>query len=133
MKKRFGKWHNPIIREKKLTRWNWMVQGAKKLTVGKNVDIGAFSYINAQCGVILEDDVQIGSHCSLYSVSTIDSKKGRIILKRNAKIGSHSVVMPGVSIGKNSTVGAFSFVTKNIPDNVVAVGIPAKVIKKVKE
>jgi acetyltransferase-like isoleucine patch superfamily enzyme len=39
--------------------------------------------------------------------------------------------MPGVTIGKNSIVGAFSFVNKDIPDNVIALGIPVKVVKKI--
>jgi acetyltransferase-like isoleucine patch superfamily enzyme len=39
--------------------------------------------------------------------------------------------MPGVTIGKNSIIGAFSFVNKNIPDNVIAAGVPTKVIKKI--
>jgi acetyltransferase-like isoleucine patch superfamily enzyme len=73
--------------------------------------------------------VQIGSHCSIYSVSTIDNKEGEVILKRNCRISSHSVIMPGVTIGENSVIGAFSFVNMDIPDNVVAVGVPAKVIK----
>ena len=51
-------------------------------------------------------------------------------LKKNCKIGSHSVIMPGVTIGENSIVGAFSFVNRDIPDHVVAAGVPAKVIKK---
>ena len=80
----------------------------------------------------IEDKVQIGSHCSIYSVSTIDDKEGKVILKKNCKIGSHSVIMPGVSVGENSIIGAFSFVNKNIPDNVIAFGIPVKVIKKIK-
>jgi acetyltransferase-like isoleucine patch superfamily enzyme len=41
--------------------------------------------------------------------------------------------MPGVTVGENSVVGAFSFVNKDIPGNVVAVGMPVKIIKKIKE
>ena len=93
-------------------------------------DIGAFTYINAKNGVIIEDYVQIGSHCSIYSVSTIDDKEGQVILKKNCKIGSHTVVMPGVTIGENSIVGAFSFVNTDIPDNVLACGVPVKVVRK---
>ena len=126
------KWKKPIIKEGILTKWNWMVQGVKKLKLGKNVDIGAFTYINAKYGVIIEDFAQIGSHCSIYSISTIDSKKGKVVLKKNCRIGSHSLIMPGVTIGENSIIGAFSFVNKDIPDNVVAFGVPAKVIKKLK-
>ena len=94
-------------------------------------DIGAFTYINAKNGVIVEDYVQIGSHCSIYSVSTIDNKEGKVILKKNCRIGSHSVIMPGVTVGENSIIGAFSFVNRDIPDNTVAVGVPAKVIKRI--
>ena len=78
---------------------------------------------------MIEDDVQIGSHCSIYSISTIDGKQGKVTLKKNCKIGSHSVVMPGVTIGENAIVGACSFVNKDIPPNVVAFGVPAKVIR----
>ena len=74
--------------------------------------------------------MQIGSHCSIYSVSTIDEKEGKVVLKKNCKIGAHSVIMPGVTVGENSVVGALSFVTKDIPANVVAFGVPAKVVKK---
>ena len=129
-KNRFQKWMLPVIRERKLTKWNWMVQHRKNLKLGKNTDIGAFTYINARYGVEIQDEVQIGSHCSLYSVSTIDGKHGKITLKRNARIGSHSVIMPGVTIGENSILGAFSFVNKDIPDNVTAAGVPAKIMKR---
>ena len=94
-------------------------------------DIGVFTYINAKNGVIIEDYVQIGSHCSIYSVSTIDNKEGKVILKKNCRIGTHSVIMPGVTVGENSIIGAFSFVNRDIPNNTVAVGVPAKVIKRI--
>jgi len=56
-----------------------------------------------------------------------------VTLKQNCKIGSHSVIMPGVTVGENSIVGAFSFVNKDIPDNVIAMGVPAKIIKRINE
>lgn len=131
MEKRFSDWQMPEIEEGKPTKYNWIVQNIKGLDLGKCTDIGAFTYINAKHGVVIEEDVQIGSHCSIYSVSTIDNKQGRVVLKKNCKIGSHSVVMPGITIGENSIVGAFSFVNKDIPANVVAFGIPVKVVKKI--
>ena len=128
MEERFDNWHYPVIEEGKPTKYNWVVQNVAGLKLGDKTDIGAFTYINAKHGVIIEDFVQIGSHCSIYSVSTIDGKQGEIVLKKNCCIGSHSVVMPGVSIGENSVIGAFSFVNQNIPDNVRAYGVPAKVV-----
>lgn len=128
---RFKKWVKPKIKDGEPTKWNWIVKGIKNFKLGAKTDIGAFTYINASSGVYIEDGVQIGSHCSIYSVSTIDNKNGKVVLKKNCKIGTHSVVMPGVTIGENSVVGAFSFVTKDIPDNVLAFGIPAKIIKNI--
>jgi acetyltransferase-like isoleucine patch superfamily enzyme len=127
---RFKDWKYPKIEEGKPTKYNWVVQHKNNLKLGYKTDIGAFTYINAKHGVVIEDFVQIGSHCSIYSVSTIDNKEGKIILKKNCKVGSHSVIMPGVTIGENSIVGAFSFVNKDVPDNTVAIGVPARVIKK---
>ena len=131
MKDRFKEWKSPEVEEGKLTKYNWMVQNKDGLKLGYKTDIGAFTYINAKNGVVIEDFVQIGSHCSLYSESTIDSKVGQIILKKNCKIGSHSVIMPGVTIGENAVIGAFSFVNKDVQENVVAAGVPVKVIKKI--
>ena len=130
MRNNFNNWKNPEISHNKLTEWNWMVQNPEGLELGKFSDIGAFTYINALFGVIIEQDVQIGSHCSIYSLSTIDNKKGKVIIKKGAKIGSHSTIMPGVVIGKNAIVGAHSFVNKDVPDNSVAFGVPVTIKDK---
>lgn len=126
-KNRFADWQFPSIEEGKPTKYNWIVQNKNGLQLGYKTDIGAFTYINAKHGVRIEDFVQIGSHCSIYSLSTIDGKTGHVTLKKGCCLGSHSVVMPGVTIGENAIVGAFSFVNINIPDNTVAFGIPVRV------
>lgn len=133
MSNRFKNWKYPGIKDGRLTKYNWMVQSKENLQLGCNTDIGAFTYINAENGVVIEDLVQIGSHCSIYSVSTIDRKKGRVVLRNGCKIGSHSVIMPGVTVGENSIIGAFSFVNKNIPAGVIAYGVPAKVERKLRK
>jgi len=99
-KDRFVGWKYPEIEEGKPTKYNWVVQNKQGLKLGYKTDIGAFSYINAKYGVTIEDFAQIGSHCSVYSVSTIDEKNGPVILKKGCRLGSHSVVMPGVTIGE---------------------------------
>ena len=126
---RFKDWAPPEIKDGEPTRYQWMVRHIEKFSLGYKTDIGAFSYINAQNGVIVEDFVQIGSHCSVYSVSTIDDKEGKVRLKRGCRIGSHSVIMPGVTVGEDSIIGAFSFVNADIPDGVLAYGVPAKVVR----
>ena len=119
-------WKKPIIKHAELTKYNYIVQYPENLKMGMNFDIGSFTYINSQYGVEIKDSVQIGSHCSIYSNSTIDDKKGSVILEKNCKIGTHSTIMPGVTIGENSVIAAYSFVTKNIPNNEIWEGIPAK-------
>lgn len=131
---RFENWEDPDIEERKLHRkYHFLVHHKDNLELGENTDIGAFTYINAKHGVVIEKNVQIGSHCSIYTISTIDNRKGKVIIKENAKLCTHSTVMPGVTIGKNSVVGAHSFVNKDIPDNTLAYGIPVKIIRKIKE
>lgn len=126
---RFNEWTAPEIKDGEPTKYQWIVRNTDNFKLGYKTDIGAFSYINAQYGVTIEDFVQIGSHCSIYSVSTIDNKEGPVILKRNCKIGTHSVIMPGVTVGENSIIGAFSFVNCDIPKNSLAYGVPIKIIR----
>ncbi|MBI5159760.1 acyltransferase [Candidatus Micrarchaeota archaeon] len=114
-----------------MTRWNWACQHNENLKLEEQTDVGMFTYINAKYGVEIQKNAQVGSHCSIYSWSTIDGKKGKVTIKQNARIGSHTTIMPGVTIGENSIIGAHSFVNKNVPPNVVAYGVPAKIIKKI--
>ena len=129
MRDNFKNWKTPAPEHNKLTPWNWMVAHPKNLIIGEYTDIGAFSYINASYGVKIENRVQIGSHCSIYTESTIDNKKGSVRIKTNAKIGSHSTIMPGITIGENAIIGAHSFVNSDIPPNSIAYGVPAKIKK----
>jgi acetyltransferase-like isoleucine patch superfamily enzyme len=133
MENRFKDWKYPKINNGKPTKWNWIVDHVENLKLGFKTDIGTFTYINAKKGVVIEDRVQVGSHCSIYSYSTIDRKEGTVILKKNCKVGSHSIVMPNVTIGENSIIGAFSLVNHDVPPNVVAFGIPVKVIRGIGE
>ena len=78
-KNRFTNWEYPEIIDGVPTKYNWVVQNKSSFRLGFGVDIGAFTYINAKFGVIIKENVQIGSHCSIYSVSTIDNKHGEVI------------------------------------------------------
>lgn len=127
MNKRFEKWVKPELEHNSLTKWNWMVQHPENLKLGHSTDIGAFCYLNAKNNIIIGDNVQIGSHCSLYTISTIDNKFGEIIIGNDTCIGSHSTIMPGIKIGNNVKIGAHSFVNKDIPDDVIAYGVPIKI------
>ena len=130
--KRLSVWKKPTIKHGKMTKYNYIVQYPENLRLGKFFDVGEFTYINSHYGVEIEDHVQIGSHCSIYSHSSIDDKKGPVILRKNCKIGTHSTVMPNVTVGQNSIVAAYSFVNKNVPDNEVWAGVPARLKDKIR-
>jgi acetyltransferase-like isoleucine patch superfamily enzyme len=53
-----------------------------------------------------------------------------VVLKKNCRIGTHSVIMPGVTVGEDAVVGAFSFVNQDVPAGQVVVGVPAKLISR---
>ena len=124
-------WKKPIIEHGKFTKYDYIVHYPENLKMGNNFDIGSFTYINCNFGVEIQDNVQIGSHCSIYSHSTIDQKKGPVVLKKNCKIGTHSTIMPNVTIGENAVIAAYSFVTKDVLDNELWLGIPAKFKSKI--
>jgi len=134
MENRFKNWKKPKIEEGKLTKYNWLVQHKKNLKLGYKTDIGAFVYLNAHSGIIIEDYVQIGAGTKIYSVDTISNKKGKVILEKNCKIGANSVIFPNTVVGENSIVGALSLLKygTKIPLNEIWTGIPAKKIGEIK-
>lgn len=127
VKDRFKKkWEKPVIKHLVPTKWLWSVAYPIGLHLEKFVDIGAYCYINARYGVSIESEVEIGSHTSIYSHNTINSTAGAVLIKKGAKIGSHCIIDPGVIIGENAIVGAFSYVKEDIPKNETWVGVPAR-------
>jgi acetyltransferase-like isoleucine patch superfamily enzyme len=90
-------------------------------------------------GIDIGSDVMIGSHCAITS-QTHDTRPDarranihrKVMIARNVWIGSGSIILPGISIGENSVIAAGSVVTKDVPDNVLVAGVPAKVLKSLR-
>ena len=115
---------------------------------GFNIEFGENCYINHNC-VILDcapvtfgENVLIGPNCGFYSAAhpiTVEERNSwiesaqPITVGDNVWFGGNVVVLPGVTIGKNSVIGAGSVVTKDIPESVVAVGNPCKVLKVIEQ
>ncbi|AYN69354.1 sugar O-acetyltransferase [Euzebyella marina] len=111
---------------------------------GKNIQLGKNVFINHACsfldlgGITIEDDVMIAPRVNLTSeghpISAGDRKTlttGHIYIRQNVWIGANATIFPGVTVGKNSVVAAGAVVTKDVPDNVVVAGVPAKVVKSI--
>lgn len=113
------------------------IKNPSKIKVGNNVSINDGCYINGLGGIEIGDNVSI-SACSII-VSTMldaDSLKNhkkhinkKIKLGNNIQIGAGAIVLGGVTIGNNVIVGAGAVVTKDIQDNCIVVGNPAKVLR----
>ena len=110
----------------------------KHITIGKNVFINFDCTFLALGGITIEDDVLIGPKVSLITENhplNPEERKGLtgkpIVIKRNAWIGANATILPGVTIGENAVVAAGAVVSKDVPDNTIVGGIPAKFIKNV--
>lgn len=111
---------------------------------GRNIRVGKNVFINHGCtfmdrgGIILEDDVLVASKVNLVTINHLANPAERrttvtapITIRKNVWIGLGATIMPGVTVGENSIVAAAAMVTHDVPDNCVAVGIPAKVVKRI--
>ncbi|MDP5231854.1 MAG: sugar O-acetyltransferase [Cellulophaga sp.] len=111
---------------------------------GKNIKLGKNVFVNHACsfldlgGITIDDNVMIAPRVNLTSEShpiAVKHRKtltvGHIHIKRNAWIGTNATILAGVTIGENSVVAAGAVVHKDVPDNTIVGGIPAKVIKQI--
>ena len=111
---------------------------------GRFIHIGKNVFINHACsfldmgGIYIDDEVLIGPKVNLITENhPLDSEDRKalitkpITLKRRAWIGAGSTILPGVTVGQNAVVAAGSVVSKDVPDNVVVGGVPAKFIKSI--
>lgn len=114
------------------------------INYGKGITIGKNVFINFDCtflslgGITIEDDVLIGPKVSLITENhplEPQHRKGltgkSIIIKKNTWIGANVTILPGVTVGENSVVAAGAVVSKDVPENTIVGGIPAKIIKTI--
>lgn len=116
-----------------------------KIIIGKSVLIDDNSYVSAHERIVIGDESMIAANVyivdfnHLYplqkSKKLIGKKSGyeaeAIVIGRYVWIGANAVILKGVTIGDNAVVGASSVVTKDVPENTVVAGCPAKVIKRI--
>ena len=112
----------------------------KNLHIGKNVFINSGCKFQDQGGIYIGDGALIGHNVVIATLNhdfNPEKRRGMypkpVTVGKNVWIGSNSTICPGVTIGDNAVIGAGSVVTKDVPENMVAVGVPAKVIKSIFE
>lgn len=111
---------------------------------GKNIHVGKNVFINSGCrfqdhgGITLGDGTLVGHNVVLATLNHGFAPEDRgsmypkpIHTGKNVWIGANATVLPGVTIGDNAIVAAGAVVTKNVPENVIVGGVPAKEIGKI--
>ncbi len=116
--------------------------------VGKNTSIGNGCYFNFNATFVddylitIEDNVLFAPNVTIittgHPVHPDNRRRGEmycapVTIKKGAWLCSNVTVLPGVTIGENSVIGAGSVVTRDVPDNVLAMGTPCKVVRKINE
>lgn len=113
---------------------------------GKTTRVGKEVFINFGCtfldqgGITLEDGVFIGPGVKIVTEGHPEQPAARhtlqtqpIVIRRKAWIGAGAIVLPGVTVGENAIVAAGAVVTKDVPDNTVVAGVPAKILRNIKQ
>ena len=109
---------------------------------GQNIHVGQNVFINACChfqdhgGVTIGDGCQIGHNVVFATLNHGLSPETRgttspapIVLRENVWVGSNSTILQGVTIGRNAIVAAGAIVTKDVPDNAIVGGVPARILR----
>jgi acetyltransferase-like isoleucine patch superfamily enzyme len=130
----------------RLGRWSWLGHGTKIRVHEGECEIGAKTVLGQECTISAFQHVSIGRECIVADrVMLIDFDHGVVeverpireqgIYKRDVRVGNNvwmgygACVLRGVTIGDNAVVGTSAVVTKSLPENAVAAGVPARVIR----
>ncbi len=106
-----------------------------RVTLGKNVFINHSAILSASGGIEFQDGVSLAPGVRIATINHDYNNRhtlytyGKVTVKKNAWLGMNCTICPGVTIGENAVVAAGAVVTKDVPDNAVVGGCPAKVIK----
>jgi len=112
-----------------------------KIEIGKGCSVNDYSILYGYGGITIGDDVHIAAHTVIIASEHDYSRLGNpdfskdmlgkgVKIENNVWIGANAVILDGVTIGRGSVIGAGAVVTKDIPPDSIAVGVPARVIKK---
>ena len=114
------------------------IAGVHNVTFGRDVFLSGGAWILASCPLTIEDEVMLGPYAVLVTGDHSRLRRSwrfgaavraSIVLKRGCWIGAHSVVSKGITVGEGACVGAGSVVTRDVEDDSVVGGVPARRIR----
>lgn len=113
--------------------WQKVIEVVTGISISSSVQIGHSFYIGHFGGIIINANAVIGDNCNIsqgvtIGVSGYEEKRGTPILGNNIYIGANAVIAGKIDIGNNVLIGACSMVKDSLPDNAIALGVPAVII-----
>lgn len=123
--------------------FNWHHRGPGGLSIGEECFVGDETLIDLYDDVILEDQVTLAQRVTILTHMNVGYRNHPLqkafpkmsqptVIKKGSVVGASSTILPGVTIGERSFVAAGSVVTKNVPADTLVAGVPAKIIRKIK-
>ena len=111
---------------------NKIIEITTGISISSNAQIGKGLYIGHFGGIFINDGAKIGNNCSIAQGVTIGTfglgRPGAPKIGDNVFIGSGAKVLGPVVVGNNTRIGANAVVTKDVPDNVTVIGVPARLV-----
>lgn len=153
LQKRFND-SNPADTEGRIALWKQMFAKAEGIWIeppvyfcyGSHISIGKGTYINVNCNFIDDGSITIGENVMFgpgVTIATVGHPINPelrpwmycdpVVIEDNVWIGAGSILCPGVTVGRNSVIGAGSVVVNDIPENSVAAGNPCRVLRPIQE
>lgn len=130
-----------LLRQEVAVFGNFTIVNPALVKFGRGCAINEGVYILGRSGITIGDDVVLSARCMLLDAglstegtAETDSRPyvdGPIVIKEGAWIGAGAIVLPGVTIGRHSIIGAGSVVTADVPDYTVVAGNPARQLKRI--
>lgn len=116
--------------------WRAEFYAPERIVIGEHTVIGDSVFLDGRAGVTIGANVNLGSHVSIYTLQhDIDSPRfaeigAPVVIDDYAYIGSHAIILPGVTIGRGGVVGAGSVVTRDVEPFTLVAGAPARFVRR---
>lgn len=129
----YKKSHKLIRKNRRFLAFYYRYRILKKYNciLSPNSEIGDNLKLPHPMGIVIGFDAKIGRNCTIYHQVTVGQKEGKFpIIGNNVTIYAGAKIIGNIKIGNNSIIGANAVVIKDVPENSIAVGVPARIIKK---
>jgi maltose O-acetyltransferase len=116
--------------------WRAEFYAPEQIVIGEHTVIGDSAFLDARSGLTIGENVNLGSHVTIYTRQhDIDAPDfaevgAPVVIGDYAYIGSHTIILPGVTVGRGGVVGAGSVVTKDVEPYTLVAGVPATFVRR---